>query len=52
VIRTVAAMLGQSPDRVRAWAYVRAVEDALWAAATGADDPARFVAVAAALARA
>ena len=50
VVRTVAASLGQSPDRVRAWAYVRAVENALWAAATRAEDPTGFVSVAVALA--
>lgn len=48
--RRVAVALGQSPDRVRMWAYVRAIENALWAAATGADDPGGYVAAAAALA--
>lgn len=48
--RRVAVALGQSPDRVRMWAYVRAVENALWAAATGADDPSPYLAAAGALA--
>ena len=50
VIGRIAGGLGQTPDRVRMWAYVRAVENALWAASTGADDPAGFVAAASALA--
>lgn len=50
VVRRIAGGLGQTPDRVRMWAYVRAVENALWAAATGADDPTGYVAAAAALA--
>lgn len=44
--RWIGAALGQSYDRVRMWAYVRAVENALWAAATGGDDPGPYLATA------